>query len=146
MALYAYIEKLFEEYDGVFNFFPQEVEDDLEDEAENLVATSTKKVNEGSGDRTTEQEHGRQETAEEREVRLMKDSPYDGSDNEHPAVESAESKETLISTSDPKAALKRRLADVSSFEFGGDKATTPFFWHVPKVRNTNFSFVCHQLF
>ena len=148
MALYTYIEKLFEEYDGVFNFFPQDVEDDVDDEEENLVevVAPPEEANEGNADPVSEQKHVRQETAEEREVRLRKGSPYDGPDNEDPVIAPVESKEARNSNTDPKAGLKRRLADVSSFEFGSDKAATPFFWHVPKVRNTNAWFVCPELF
>lgn len=131
MALYTYIEKLFEEYDGVFNFFPQDEEDDLEysqaePTAEPMGLEDPEAVSEQQQDPVI------QESAEEREARIIKDSPYAGADEE-PVIETKEMTIVQSNTTDPKAALKRRLADVSSFEFGSDKAATPFFWHVPKV-------------
>jgi hypothetical protein len=131
MALYTYMEKLFEEYDGVFNFFPQDEEDDL-DAAEEVAIGPPNEEEPTSEADSIEEQPATQESSEEREARIMKDSPYAGADEATP-VESEESPVIQNDSTDPKAALKRRLADVSSFEFGSDKAATPFFWHVPKV-------------
>lgn len=143
MALYAYIEKLFDEYDGIFNLFPQDVEDDEDIVEESAALQETSDVVAGSSG-SVEEETRPQESAEEIEARIIKDSPYDGPNDEDAAVEAAESNALQSNSTDPKAGLKRRLADVSSFEFGSDKAAIPFFWHVPKA-SCYFFLLYHSL-
>ena len=133
MALYAYIEKLFEEYDGVFNLFPQDFEDDPSVIEESSVASEGYRVD--IRNEVVEQQTINREPAENLEARITKGLPYADHD-EAPAAEAEEAGPAAVqqhNRTDSKAGLKRHLADVSSFEFGNDKSVTPFFWHVPKV-------------
>ena len=141
MALYAYVEKLFEEYDGVFNLFPQDLEEDDPSVIEESSAASEGSRADIRNDfveqqtDVAEQQSNTQESAEKLEDRIIKDSPYADHD-EDPAPATEEAGPAAMqrhNRTDSKAGLKRHLADVSSFEFGNNKPATPFFWHVPKV-------------
>ena len=86
------------------------------------------------------------EHSQEVESRMISESPYATPPNIHEVSEfdttdstELQSKESeVISTANPKSALKRRLADVTSLgEVADSHSATPFFWHVPKVSQSN---------
>jgi hypothetical protein len=96
------------------------------------------------------------ERSQEVESRMISESPYATPPNIHEVSEfdTADSTELqskdneVISTANPKSALKRRLADVTSLgEVADSHSATPFFWHVPKVsQNTPVVIYSYKIF
>lgn len=96
------------------------------------------------------------ERSQEVESRMIRESPYATPPNIHEASEfdtpdatELQSKDNEVnSAANPKSALKRRLADVTSLgEVADSHSATPFFWHVPKVSQSNLCVLfSHKMF